>query len=55
MESKNFSHPFVSINSGDPEKTSGNRDEEMAQLKVTLFHESLHNLGFLHKEDIEFP
>jgi hypothetical protein len=55
MVSKNISHPFVSINPSHPEMPAGNREEEVAELKNTIFHETLHNLGFKHKEDIEYP
>lgn len=55
MVSKNISHPFVSINPSHPENPVTTREEEIAELKNTIFHETLHNLGYRHKEDIEYP
>lgn len=53
--SKNISHPFVSINPNHPENSITNREAEIAELRNTIFHETLHNLGFKHKEGIEYP
>lgn len=52
---KNVSHPFVSLNPNYPENPIENRAAEIENLKDTIFHETLHNLGYLHDESIEFP
>lgn len=54
MEKKNIKHPFVSLNPKYPEHEGTGRAAEVAELKNTIFHETLHNLGYSHKEDIEF-
>ncbi len=54
METKNIHHPFVSLNPKFPENKVQNRKDELKQIKETIFHEALHNLGFRHSEDIEF-
>jgi len=46
-------HPFISINPFGP-KTDPITDEELFELKRTIFHENLHNLGYRHGDGIEF-
>lgn len=55
LESKKIKHPFVSLNPAYPENEPGNREKEIADIRNTIFHETLHNLGYLHEEDIEYP
>jgi len=51
-----FSHPFISINPGYPSSASGaNMQEKVKDIKNTIFHEQLHNLGIKHGEDVEYP
>jgi hypothetical protein len=54
MPVKNIKHPYVSLNPKHPENDASHRQKEIINLKDTLFHETLHNLGFLHNEDVEF-
>lgn len=54
MKSKNIKHPYVSLNPKHPENDVANRQKEIVNLKDTIFHETLHNLGYSHNEDIEF-
>ncbi len=52
----NVTHPYISLNPHDPQ--SGQRQgtsEELTELKKTLFHEQLHNLGYRHGHDVEYP
>lgn len=46
-------HPFISINPNDPEGGVINQDIK-DELKKTLFHEGLHNLGHRHGTGIEY-
>ncbi|MGZ3775945.1 MAG: hypothetical protein ACXVCN_19685 [Bdellovibrio sp.] len=43
------SHPFISIN---PSRIDNGKIEN---LSATVFHETLHNVGYLHEKDIDFP
>ncbi|MEH0861544.1 hypothetical protein [Halobacteriovorax sp. DPLXC-1] len=56
--SKGVKHPYMSINPFQPNtKKSSSKAEyeaEISELKKTLFHEQLHNLGFSHNQDIEY-
>jgi hypothetical protein len=52
--SKNVSHPYIALNPNFPEAPAEDRDKEIARIKNTIFHETLHNLGFLHEESIEY-
>lgn len=54
LKSMNITHPFISLNPALPENVLGNQKKEIAKLKSTIFHESLHNLGFLHEDNLEF-
>ena len=54
MKVKNIKHPFVSLNPKHPKNEVSNRQKEIVDLKDTIFHETLHNLGFRHNEDVEF-
>lgn len=54
MTSPSVQHPFISINPKGPEVTPANSDE-LYELKRTIFHENLHNLGYRHGEGLEFP
>ncbi len=47
-------HPFISLNPRDPKSKGRPTENEIEVLQKTLFHESLHNLGYLHVKDIEF-
>lgn len=47
-------HPFISLNPSFPLNKIQNRNDEIKKIKETIFHETLHNLGFRHGEDIEF-
>lgn len=48
-------YPFVSLNPAHPRSKKAERSEEMEDLKDTLFHESLHTLGYRHGFEIEAP
>lgn len=54
MKVKNIKHPYVSLNPKHPENDVANRQKEIGNLKDTIFHETLHNLGFRHNEDVDF-
>ena len=54
LTSHKITHPFVSLNPKHPEGGDSQKSEQIAKLKDTLFHETLHNLGYSHNEDIEF-
>lgn len=54
IKNKNVSHPYVSLNPSFPENPVGKRTDEIKQIKETIFHEALHNLGYRHSEGIEF-
>ena len=49
IESLNIIHPYVSLNPNPKTKS------EEGQLAGTIFHEQLHNLGYRHGKDIEYP
>ena len=53
IESLGIKHPYMSINPSHPKKAGAATKEEAAELKKTLFHEQLHNLGIKHGEGIE--
>lgn len=55
IKEKNIKHPFVSINPKYPKMLDGFRQREMKEIKDTIFHETIHNLGYMHGEDIEYP
>ena len=42
-------HPFISFN---PTKI---KERGFGKLSATFFHETMHNIGYLHEADIEFP
>ncbi len=50
------SHPYISVNPGDP--ASGLSKDEVKQrkqeLRKTLFHEQIHNLGHVHYHGVEY-
>lgn len=49
-------HPYISLNPHDPQSGQhSGTSEELAELKKTLFHEQLHNLGYRHGHDVEYP
>ncbi len=48
-------HPYLSINPNEPKNKTRASQKELFEMKQTLFHEQLHNLGIRHSEDIEFP
>lgn len=54
IKGKNISHPFVVLNPSYPKEALAKRAEESKQIKATIFHEMLHNLGYRHSESIEF-
>lgn len=54
IKSLGIKHPYISINPNDP-KESPITNENVEELKATLFHEQLHNLGIKHGEGIEYP
>jgi hypothetical protein len=47
-------HPAISINPAFMQKV-GNGEASMLDFKKTIFHEQLHNLGYRHSHDIEYP
>ena len=49
IESLGISHPFISL------KPSAKTKSEEEQIAGTIFHEQLHNLGYRHGKDIEYP
>ncbi len=46
-------HPFISLLPRDGKSKA--LELEKDQLKNTIFHEQLHNLGFKHEDSIEYP
>lgn len=50
-------HPYVSINPTQPNNLefTAAGDDERRELRKTLFHEQIHNLGYLHNHSIEYP
>lgn len=48
-------HPYLSLSPNNPKNKGKATEEEMDEMKKTLFHEQLHNLGIRHGEGIEFP
>ncbi len=56
IEKLNVGHPFISLNPHDPKSGNSSSDPEtLNELRKTIFHEQLHNLGFRHGHDIEYP
>lgn len=55
IKSLNVKHPFISLAPRDCEKDGEPKSDEILRLKGTIFHEQLHNLGFRHGTDIEYP
>jgi hypothetical protein len=55
IASPKASHPFISLNPFDPENKENITAEEISELKKTVFHEQLHNLGHRHSHSIEYP
>lgn len=56
IEGLNVSHPYISINPHYPEAGQQRASsEDLSELRKTLFHEQLHNLGYRHGHDIEYP
>jgi hypothetical protein len=47
------SHPFISVSTTTPTKLGAPTAGELKELKITLFHEQLHNLGMLHGQGVE--
>ncbi len=54
LESLGVTHPYMSLNPNDPKLRAAPDDRELAELRNTLFHEQLHNLGIRHREGVEF-
>lgn len=54
IKGKDISHPYLVLNPNYPEKGMEKRAEETKEIKSTIFHEMLHNLGYRHAESIEF-
>lgn len=54
LKNKNISHPYIVLNPTYPKKSTNQRAEEIKEVKATIFHEMLHNLGYRHSESIEF-
>lgn len=54
IKSLGIKHPYISINPHTPEEKKPS-NETVEELKATLFHEQLHNLGIKHGEGIEYP
>ena len=54
LESPSVKHPFISINPNNP-KVLPASSKNLLELKRTIFHESLHNIGHRHGHGIEFP
>ncbi len=54
VKESGIEHPFISINQSYPKLSLKPTPEENSKIMGTLFHEQLHNLGFLHGEDIEY-
>lgn len=55
IEGTSVVHPFIAVNVNKPKTKLNPTQEEKDFLTSTLFHEQLHNLGFLHGESIEYP
>jgi len=55
IDALKIEHPYLSINPKDPKNKPTAKADEKNELKRTLFHEQLHNLGIRHSEDIEYP
>lgn len=56
IESPKINHPFISLNPRDPKGGIKNvTQEDISEIKKTIFHEQLHNLGYRHGLDIEYP
>ncbi|MBL6992094.1 MAG: hypothetical protein ISR65_20085 [Bacteriovoracaceae bacterium] len=55
IEKPPANHPYVSLNPKGPESKQAPNEEESLELKKTIFHEQLHNLGFRHNHSIEYP
>lgn len=55
IEGLKVEHPYLSINPKNPKSKPFANASEKDELKRTLFHEQLHNLGIKHSEDIEYP
>lgn len=51
---KKIKHPFISLNPNHPSSKGEATEYEIREIQRTIFHEQLHNLGFLHEEDIEY-
>lgn len=48
-------HPYVVLAPSTPARSGAPSAAELRELRVTLFHEQLHNLGIAHGEGIEYP
>lgn len=53
-DGKDLPHPFLSINPNDPKTKAPTDARELLEFKKTIFHETLHNLGYRHNEDMEY-
>ncbi len=49
-----ISHPFISLNPKYPENKKAATKEEIEGIKKTIFHEQIHNLGYLHGHGVEY-
>ena len=50
-----ISHPYISLNPKGPNNKQLPTGDENLQIKRTVFHEQLHNLGYKHYDSIEYP
>lgn len=55
LKDDGIKHPYMSINPNDPKINNNATKSEIDELKKTIFHEQLHNLGIRHNEGIEIP
>jgi hypothetical protein len=55
IEKPPVKHPFLSINPTYPKNEKRPTLSEFFDFKKTIFHEQLHNLGYLHGHDVEYP
>lgn len=53
-KTRGINHPFISINPSYPKKEES-LSSEISEVKSTIFHEQLHNLGYRHGDSVEFP
>ncbi|MFT6068981.1 MAG: hypothetical protein ACJAT2_002226 [Bacteriovoracaceae bacterium] len=54
IKSLGIGHPFISINPKIPKMSKAATDVEISAMKKTIFHEQIHNLGYLHGHGVEY-